>query len=96
MTVVDPERFTAKDKPITYTGTFVKLYDWRNHGQVHKIYKMVELEKWFTSMAKNLYNFSAYCIVEISSILRSAYVIPRDQEKITFYVNNYMNWNQFN
>ena len=26
VTVADPERFTAKSKPITYTGAFVELY----------------------------------------------------------------------
>lgn len=27
MTVADPEWFTSKDKPITYTEVFVKLYN---------------------------------------------------------------------
>lgn len=38
ITVVDLERFNLKDKPITYTEVFVKLYNWRNYAQVHKIY----------------------------------------------------------
>ena len=45
MTIADPERFTAKDKPITYTEAFVGLYKWRNCRQVHEIHRMVDLEK---------------------------------------------------
>ena len=45
VTIAEPKRFTAKGKPITYTGAFVEFYKWRNRGQVHEIHGMVELEK---------------------------------------------------
>ncbi len=96
VTVVDPERFTDKGKPIIYIGAFVELYNWRNRGQVHEIHGIVELEKMRTSMAKHPRNLGAHCIAEISLILRSVHVVPRDQERIVFYVNNYIDWNQFN
>ncbi len=57
---------------------------------------MVKLEKMRASTAEHPRNLGAYCIIEISSILHSAYVIPRDQERIVFYVNNYIDWDQFN
>ena len=96
MTVADPEQFIAKAKPITYTGVFIKLYNWKNRGQVHEIYGMVELEMWCASTAKNPRNLSTYHIIEISSILYTAHVVPRDQKRIVFYVNNYIDWDQFN
>ena len=43
-------------------------------------------------MAKNPRNLGAQCIIEISSILRTAHIISRDQDKIMFYVNNYIDW----
>ena len=78
VTVADPERFTAKGKPITYTGAFVELYKWRNRGQVHEIHGMVELDKWHSSTAENFRNLGAHRIIELSSILHSAYVVSRD------------------
>ncbi len=96
VTIADPERFTDKGKSITYIGAFVELYNWRNRGQVHEIHGMVELEKMRGSTAKHPRNLGAHCIVEISSILRGAHVVPRDQERIVFYVNNYINWDQLN
>ncbi len=96
MTVADLEQFNYKNKSITYIEVFVKLYNWRNDGQVHEIYGMVELEKMRTSTAEHLRNLGAHYIVEISSILCSTHVVPRDQERIVFYINNYIDWNQFN
>ena len=96
VTVADPERFTAKGKPITYIGAFVELYKWRNRGQVHEINGMIELDKWHASTAENLRNHGVHRIIEVSSILHGAHVVPRDQDRMVFYVNNYIDWNQFN
>ncbi len=94
--MADPERFTLKGKPVTYIGAFVELYNWKNRGQVHEIYGMIKLEKMCASIAENLRNFGAHQIIEISSVLYSAHVVPRDQDKVVFYVNNYIDWDQFN
>lgn len=65
-------------------------------GQVHEIYRIVKFEKWCISTAKNLRNLGTHRIVEKSSILRGARVVLRDQEKIMFFANNYIDWDQFN
>ena len=96
MTVADLERFTAKGKPITYTGAFVKLYKQRNRRQVYEIHGMVELNKWHALTAENPRNLGAHRIIEVSSILRNAHVVLRDQDRMVFYVNNYIDQNQFN
>ena len=96
MTLADPERFTLKDKPVTYTCAFVKLYNWRNHCQVHEIYEIVELKKMCTLTAENLRNLSTHRIIKIFSILRNANVILSNQDKFVFYVNNSIDWDQFN
>ena len=51
---------------------------------------MIELEKMRTLIAKNPHNLSACQIIEISLILHSAHVVHRDQNKVVFYVNNYI------
>lgn len=57
---------------------------------------MVELQKICTSTAEHPRNLSTHCIVEISLIMHSIHVILRNQGKIIFYVNNYIDWSQFN
>ena len=58
--MADPKQFTSKSKPITYTKALVELYNWRNHGQVHEIYGIVELVKMRNSIIKNHHNLGAY------------------------------------
>ncbi len=90
--VADLERFTLKSKPVTYTEAFVELYNWRNREQVHEIHGMIALEKMRDSISENPRYLGAHRIIEISSVLRSAYIVLRDQEKVVFYVNNYIDW----
>ena len=52
---------------------------------------MVELEKIRTLMAKHSRNLSAHYILNISSILHNTHVIFKNQKKIVFYINNYIN-----
>ena len=47
-------------------------------------------------MAENPHNLGVHRIIKVSSVLRSTYVVPRDQDRAVFYVNNYIDWDQFN
>ncbi len=51
---------------------------------------MIELKKIFTSIVENPYNLDIHRIIEISFVLHNAHVVPRDQNKVVFYVNNYI------
>ena len=65
VTVGDLERFTLKDKPVTSTGAFVELYNWRKPRQVHEIHRIIELEKMRASTVENSCNLNAHYIIEI-------------------------------
>ena len=52
---------------------------------------MVEFDKWYASTAENPCNLGAYCIIEVSLVLRSAHIAPKDQDRMVFYINNYIN-----
>ena len=94
--MADLERFTPKSKPVIYTGGFVELYNWKNGGQVHEIHEMIELEKMRALNAENPRNLGAHRIIEISSVLRSTHIVSGDQDKFVFYINNHIDWDQFN
>lgn len=47
-------------------------------------------------IADNPFNLGAHWMIEISSVLQSAHMVPRNQDKVVFYINKYINWNQFN
>lgn len=96
VSMADLKRFTLKGKPVTYTGAFVELYNWRNRGQVHEIHGMIELEKMRALTAENPRNLGTHRIIEISLVLRTAHVVPRDQDMFMFYDNKHIDWDQFN
>lgn len=90
MNIADPKQFIAKNKSNIYTEIFVKLYNQKNRGQVHKIHRIIQLKRQYTSMAQNFHIFGAYFIIKIFSVLRNVYVMLRDQETIVVYANNYI------
>ncbi len=94
--VANPEWFTPKGKLVTYIEALVELYNWKNRGQVDKIHGMIELEKMRASIAENPRNLGAHRIIEIFLVLHSVHVTPKDQDKVVFYINNYIDWDQFN
>lgn len=94
--MVNPEQFTFKNMLVIYIKAFVELYNWTNHRQIYKIYRIIKLWKIRVLTAENPGNLSGHQIIEISLVFYNAYVITKDQEKFVFYINNYMDWNQFN
>ena len=67
VTLADPVQFIEKSKPITYIEAFVKLYNWKNRGQIYEIYGIIELKKICALMAKHPCNLGTHCIIKISS-----------------------------
>ncbi len=57
---------------------------------------MVELEKYLISMTENPLNLGGQWFYKISEILQNAHVVLRDTESNTFYLKNYIDWDQFN
>ena len=57
---------------------------------------MIEFENMRALTAENPCNLGVYWIIEISLVLYRAHLILRDQDKFIFYVNNYINEDQFN
>ena len=74
----------------------VELYNKKNHEQVYEIHGLIVLDKMCASIAKNPCNFGTHWIIKIFLSLRGAYMVPRDQDKVVIYINNYIDWDQFN
>ena len=97
-TIVDTEYSTQRIRPIKYSGVLVELLKLRNSGRYHDIHGMIELEKWPEPNERvRTRTLGANRIYKMSSIHRSAHVVPANFEGgTTFLLNNYIDWNQFN
>ena len=96
VTVADPQRLDQKKKPVMYTGAFVEIYNWRSRELVYETHRMIKLKKYPISRVENPLNLSGQWFYKISEVLQSAHVVLRDTESNTFYLNNYIDWDQFN
>ena len=45
-----------------------------------------------TSIVENSHNLDTYQIMEISSDLHIAHMVPGDEDKFVFYINNDIDW----
>ncbi len=79
-----------------YTKAFVEIYNWRYRKLVYKTHEIVELEKYLISKAENGLNLGGNQFYKISEVLYSAHIVLGDIESNTSYLNNYINWDQFN
>ena len=57
---------------------------------------MIELEKMCALTTENFRKLRAHQVIKISSVLCNTHVIIRDQDKFGFYINNYIDRDQFN
>lgn len=79
-----------------YIRVFDEIYNWRLRKLVHKIHGMVKLKKYPISKVENALNLGCQQFYKIFEGLQIAYVVLRDIEDNTFYLNNYIDWNQSN
>ena len=57
---------------------------------------IIKHKKIYALTAENPCKLGTHRIIKISMVLYSTYIIPRNQDKFVFYINNYIDWNQFN
>ncbi len=80
-----------------YTWALVKLLQWRRKVSVHPKPGMVEVEPWPTTKTRNQRFFTEERIYSIPHIIIGANVVLATAPQIQYwFVNNYIDWDQFN
>jgi Plavaka transposase len=104
VSVRDHERqvnLKGKCKSAVYTGALIDIFQPLRGGCPHEIHGMVEVQQDVAVRRKrNIGNQRFYAM---ENILRSAHLIPtksrtevEDGSHVVFYVNNYVDWEQYN
>lgn len=57
---------------------------------------MIKLKKMHVLTAENPYNLNTYRIIKIFFVLHNTYIVLNNQNKVNFYINNYIDRDQFN
>lgn len=95
ISVIDEMKFIVSSSRKRYIDALVDVYRSLNDDRPHDIHEMVEIEQRDSTHAFTRRNARrARRFYELSIVLRNAHLISIDSN--TFYVNNYVNWNQYN
>ena len=95
VSVLDYATRNANGTPARYTGAFIDLLHLKNSGKPNKVHGMIEVEDWPVPRAKNPRMLGHRCFFEMSTILRSAHIIPSGTPGM-YYINHYVDWDQYN
>ena len=97
LTVVDKGCRDDRGVHPKYTGSMVATRRYRNAGKFHDIHGMIEVEEWLQSTVRTPRILTGRRFYKLTNIIRSAHLIPgRCNGKDIFYVNNYIDFDQFN
>ena len=95
-TVVDHERRDDQNKYRRYSGVFLERFKWKNQGVPLQSHGMLEVEVQPASKSLHPRKLGGRRAYDISVVIRSAHLVPKDTELTTFYVNNFIDWDQYN
>ena len=95
VTIIDHQRRDTNGTAVQYTGALIDILRFRYHGNVHSIHGMIEAEDWAQTSSRKPRNIEYRCFFDMSMILRSAHVVPSGNGG-TYYINNYVDWDQYN
>ena len=95
--VLDHARLVQnRERPRVYTGVFLEVLRWVNKRATDKVHRMLEVEKQPVHTAKNPRLLGARRFYNLSNIIRSVHLIPVNEKFTRFFVNNYIDWDQYN
>ena len=95
VTVIDHQRHNTNGTPVQHTGALINLLRLRHGGKVGGVHGMVEVEDWPQVCTQNPRDIGHRCFFDMSTILRSAHIIPSGKAGV-YYINNYVDWDQYN
>ena len=97
LTVMDLGRQNTKGRHPSYTGAMIQTLKFRSGGRVDPTHGMVEVEEHRLPDAINDCGHTSRRFYSLPSIIRTAHVIPRGlTDGPTYYINNYIDFDQFN
>ena len=97
MEVLDIDNRDFKGRPKRIQGALLDVFDYRHRGEVQEYHGMIEVARGRQSNAANPRTLGSRRFYGLPSIERSAHVVPATiRGKEFFYVNNYIDWGQYN
>ena len=88
--------FNFKKWSQRYTEMLFELKRWINKEATHSMHDMHEVKNFSSNTFQNSRLLDSCRFYNLLHIIRSAHLVSANQTRIRFYVNNFINWNQYN
>ena len=96
LTVLDNERHDWNGRARRYVGAFVEAFRWCNGGKCNDIHGMFEVERHPINDARNPRKLGPRRIYEMPTTIRSAHVVPSNEQGTRMFVNNWIDLESYN
>jgi len=91
------DKYNRKRKNLEYYKTLLNIFRLKDNGRPNPIYDIIEIEIPPKNTLKRSQFLRRIRFYDLFTINRSTHIIPTSfKEGNTFYVNNYINWDQYN
>ncbi len=95
VTVLNHERLNSNKSNI-YTEILIKhLRKWYQE-LLHEIHDMIEMKNWSINLIRNSWKLKAHWFYWLINVIQSAHVMFMNENMNIYYVNNYIDWDQYN
>ncbi len=95
VTVLNHKRLNSNKSNI-YTEILIKhLRKWYQE-LLHEIHDMIEMKNWSINLIRNSWKLKAHWFYWLMNVIQSAHVMFMNENMNIYYVNNYIDWDQYN
>ncbi len=95
VTVLNHKRLNSNKSNI-YTEILIKhLRKWYQE-LLHEIHDMIKMKNWSINLIRNSWKLKAHWFYWLMNVIQSAHVMFMNENMNIYYVNNYIDWDQYN
>ncbi len=94
--VLNHQRLNFKKWSQRYTETLFELKCWINREVTHSMHNMHEVKNFSLNTFQNSRLLNSCRFYDLLHIIHNAHLVSANQTRIRFYINNFIDWNQYN
>ena len=94
--VFDHEQIKVDERSRQYTKIFIKKLNWIINEKSNIIHDMFEIRISSKNKSKKFKKLNHHCFYDLCIIIRNVHFILTNQFCTKFFVNNFIDWNQYN
>ncbi len=84
------------NKSSVYTEVLIKRLRKRHQELSHEIHDMIKMKNWSINLIRNSQKLETHRFYWLTNVIQSTHVMLMNENMNIYYVNNYIDWDQYN